>query len=256
LFDSSYFQSYARDPGDWERGYRARLYYYKSLLNALFHLKRDPVEVAEIGCGLGMFSYALLSARPQLVLRASDISDYAVSVAGQKLARFPNAQVQLVNGEEIGLRSDSCDVVVSLDVVEHLPRPERMLDQVFHALKPGGLFLFTTPNGRSLGARLKRHVPMDDPGAARDSHWIWSAHKDPTHVNIRKPDEWRRACTAAGFSLVRDGSDGCWDTPYVRGVPLFIQKLIFNGSHRLLMRLSPRLPWQLGENYIGFWRKP
>jgi hypothetical protein len=131
-----------------------------------------------------------------------------------------------------------------------------MLQQVFYALKPGGIFLFTTPNSRSLGARLKKHVPIDDRAAAQDSPWVWSAHKDPTHVNIRNPDEWRRACREIGLSLVSDGSDGCWDTPYVRGVPVLLQKLLFNGSHRILMRLTPRLPWFLGENYIGFWRKP
>lgn len=256
MFDAKYFQTYAKDINDWDRGYRERLYYYKSLRGALLRVKGDPVNVAEIGCGLGMFSYALLSARPHLMLRASDISDHAVAIAGKKLSRFPNAQVRLGNAEDIALPSGSCDVVVSLDVVEHLPQPEQMISHVFRILRPGGIFLFTTPNARSLGARLKMHIPVNDPGAARESRWTWVAHRDLTHINIRTPEQWRDACIAAGFVRVSDGSDGCWDTPYVRGVPLLLQQLLCNGSHRLLMRLSPRLPWFLGENYIGFWRKP
>jgi len=38
------------------------------------------------------------------------------------------------------------DVVVSFETIEHLPHPERFLDGVFHCLRPGGLFVCSTPN--------------------------------------------------------------------------------------------------------------
>jgi SAM-dependent methyltransferase len=256
LFDGNYFDSYAKGIGDWDRGYRERLYYYRSLRTALLRLKPEPKQVAEIGCGLGMFSYALLSAMPHLVLRASDISAYATAIAREKLAPFQNARVEQEDAESGLLAPSSCDIVVSLDVVEHLSHPERLIENALNALRSGGIFLFTTPNATSLGARLKKRKVATRSLTADDSRWTWFADRDPTHVSVRSPEEWRELCRASGFELIKDGSDGCWDTPYVRGVPVIVQKLLCNGSHRILMRMSPRLPWFLGENYVGFWRKP
>lgn len=256
MFDGSYFRNYAVGFEDWERGYRARLYYYRSLSTALLRLKSDVADVAEIGCGLGMFSYCLLSRAPGLALRASDISQYAVDVARKKLAKFNNAQVETGDAENVSLPTSSFDAVISLDVVEHLLHPESMISEVSRILRPGGVFLFTTPNGRSIGARFKRRASKAQLASVAGSRWLWFADRDATHVNVRNPNDWRNLCLSMGLQLVRDGSDGCWDTPYVRGIPLIVQKIICNGSHRILMRITPRLPWLLGENYIGFWRKP
>lgn len=43
------------------------------------------------------------------------------------------------------LRSQSVDLVLSLDVVEHLPSPERFAQEVARILTPGGMAFVTTP---------------------------------------------------------------------------------------------------------------
>jgi SAM-dependent methyltransferase len=44
--------------------------------------------------------------------------------------------------------SESFDVIVAVEVLEHVKADELFVQQVHRVLKPGGVFLMTTPNGR------------------------------------------------------------------------------------------------------------
>lgn len=46
-----------------------------------------------------------------------------------------------------GLPSDHYDMVVSVEVLEHVEEDRRFVSEVCRVLKPGGVFLMTTPNG-------------------------------------------------------------------------------------------------------------
>lgn len=76
------------------------------------------------------------------------------------------APVHLLDKEDCGLPfPDGCfDLLVSIDVHEHLPHPERLARETFRVLKPGGRAVVTTPNGdeRKPVVRLKRWSGMDN----------------------------------------------------------------------------------------------
>ena len=60
---------------------------------------------------------------------------------------YPESKFVHGNAEELPARWGAAfDVVVSFETIEHLPHPERFLDGVFHCLRPGGLFVCSTPN--------------------------------------------------------------------------------------------------------------
>lgn len=44
----------------------------------------------------------------------------------------------------LGIGSDAVDVVLCTEVLEHLPEPQRAIDEMFRVLKPGGTLLLTT----------------------------------------------------------------------------------------------------------------
>jgi SAM-dependent methyltransferase len=51
-------------------------------------------------------------------------------------------------------KDGSFDLVLAVEVVEHIERHGALFSEVARTLKPGGLFLFTTPNMNSLKSRM------------------------------------------------------------------------------------------------------
>lgn len=57
------------------------------------------------------------------------------------------------------IASETCDLVVCWDVLEHLPYPERALAEIARVLKPGGLAVLALPNITSLKGLITRLTP-------------------------------------------------------------------------------------------------
>jgi SAM-dependent methyltransferase len=55
--------------------------------------------------------------------------------------------------------SDSFDVVVCYNVIEHLVDPDQAIRQFHHALAPGGLLCIGAPNPGSLSGIVTKHTP-------------------------------------------------------------------------------------------------
>jgi len=49
------------------------------------------------------------------------------------------------DGHELAVRDACCDTVLSLEVLEHLPEPERCVSEMARVLRPGGRLLLTVP---------------------------------------------------------------------------------------------------------------
>lgn len=73
---------------------------------------------------------------------------------GPYAALFPNrvavdirhgAGVHLLgDAQALGIASEAFDLVLCTEVLEHLPEPQRAIDEMFRVLKPGGTLLLTT----------------------------------------------------------------------------------------------------------------
>lgn len=66
--------------------------------------------------------------------------------------RAAQAGTVLGSGMDLPFRDDSLDIVYSSNVLEHVPRPERMADEMLRVTKPGGMVLLSynnwlAPNG-------------------------------------------------------------------------------------------------------------
>lgn len=57
----------------------------------------------------------------------------------------PGAGVQILgDAQALGLCGGTFDIVLCTEVLEHLPEPQKAIDEMFRVLKPGGTLLLTT----------------------------------------------------------------------------------------------------------------
>lgn len=100
--------------------------------------------------------------------------------------------------------ADSFDLLFSSWLLEHLARPSQTLAEVRRALRPGGKFVFITPNGRhplallnrGLGrfARLQGKMVARFYGRAADDAF-------PTHYRANTAADLQRLCAQTGLRL-------------------------------------------------------
>lgn len=116
----------------------------------LRELKRLPrhVAVLEVGAG-GGFLLAELAAEGFDDLTATDITATAIEEIAY---RVPTADRVLADAERLPFKDASFDVVISSDVIEHLPDADRHIAEVARVLRPGGLYFIKTPNRRAAEA--------------------------------------------------------------------------------------------------------
>lgn len=96
--------------------------------------------VADLGCGQGGTLLAIARQRPSATCVGLDRQTAALALA-RKLLGEVAAPPRLVVADLSGglpLRAASVDVVVSHNVLECLPEPSGLLDEVFRVLRPGG----------------------------------------------------------------------------------------------------------------------
>lgn len=195
-------------------------------------------KLLEMGCGLGHLIGLL---QDDFECTGIDLIDYSIA---QTKINAPKATAFVHSADDLSpFRTGDFSVVVALHLVEHLPDPVNTMQQVHRILKPGGLFLFATPNPIYPMRRYKD--PVTD-----------AIGKDPTHINVHPPAQWRAWCEANGFRVLRHIGDGLWDVPYLPGIPAKLQFALFGlPALAQVMSQTAFMPLDYGVNQICIARR-
>jgi 2-polyprenyl-3-methyl-5-hydroxy-6-metoxy-1,4-benzoquinol methylase len=123
-------------------------------------------RILEIGSGNGL----LLN---MLTKEGFDIegSEYSVDHVNTARKLYKGIKIKEMSGDDITYPDKSFDIVISFDVLEHIKDTKKHLSEVKRVLKPGGYYIFCTPNKytnipweimryRSLTAWTKYHVAL------------------------------------------------------------------------------------------------
>jgi SAM-dependent methyltransferase len=86
------------------------------------------------------------------------------------------------------------DVATASEVLEHVPDPQPVLNEIARVLRPGGLLWATTPHGRGMSAQLLK--------------LNWSAVSPPEHLQLFSVGGIKRMLARAGFRRVRVATEG------------------------------------------------
>jgi 2-polyprenyl-3-methyl-5-hydroxy-6-metoxy-1,4-benzoquinol methylase len=119
-----------------------------AILGAIASLDLNKPRILDLGCGSGWLSAILAQFGPTAGI---DLSDHAVREASK---RYPWIQFYAANVLEPteSLQLGEFDIVVSQEVIEHVPDQIKYLKIAADFLKNGGFLILTTPNARTFDA--------------------------------------------------------------------------------------------------------
>lgn len=138
-------------------------------------------QLMEIGCGTGFVLSGIARTFPHARLCGSEVFSAGLKFASDRL---PSAQFMQVDARSLPF-FEEFDVIGAFDVIEHIDRDDLVLEQVFAALKFGGIVVITVP----------QHP------------WLWSqADEFACHQRRYARGEMERKLHAAGFKLLRSTS--------------------------------------------------
>jgi len=135
--------------------------------NIIFNfIKPDDQDILDLGCGEGITLERLIKNFPGRNIHGIDIMPENIEVC--KSFQLP---ARLGNVCSLGVRDSSQDVVLFLEVLEHLSEPGIAIREIHRILRPGGRVLILFPNDRmfffSRLITLRLKEAFYDPGHVR-----------------------------------------------------------------------------------------
>lgn len=112
-----------------------------------FEKFRQNNRFLDVGCGAGTLLNAAIGEN-------WDVQGLEVSAPSVEHLRRKGIKVFHGDLNSAKFPSDHFDVVTSVEVLEHVEEPEKLLKEIYRILRPGGLFWGTTPHGKGASARL------------------------------------------------------------------------------------------------------
>ena len=190
--DQPLFETYASEA----------LFFWRFLEPLLFSC--SPARVLEVGSGIGLLSLFARSAVPSVTSLEPESSGFGkmstfrkaiLGVWGEKpLPQFENALLQDLKHDEM------FDFIYCINVLEHVPKPEGLISEIYKRLSPGGTAWCVLPNysfpyeqhfeipilinksitGSVFRKKIRQHAVSPDPEG------LWSELSWPTQVGLRK----------------------------------------------------------------------
>ena len=213
-------------------------------------IERKPIEAVEIGSGVGLLS--LFASTEVKNITSLEPESAGFNAMGQFRERilsewredgipvFKNSFLDdLPHGKKF-------DFIYSVNVLEHVPQPENLLDEVFERLKPGGMAWFVLPNysfpyeqhfeipiffnkrmtEKLFANRIRNHKVSPDPVG------LWAELSWPTQGDLRRfllsrtwPHEFRKNVLGGYFARLSEPHFVQRKGPLYRSLPPLIKVL-------------------------------
>ena len=201
--------------------------------NICAHLGRDPetieplkgIEIIDIGCGAGLLSEPL--ARMGAKMTSIDASESNIEVAKIHAAQSGlEIDYRCATPEMLADEGKQFEIVLNMEVIEHVDDPQFFMQACASVLKPGGLMFVATLN------RTIKSLALAKIGAEYILRWL------PTGTH-----DWRKFVKPSEMS------------GYLRGAGLDLQDITGVAYNPFNDTWSPA-PHDLDVNYMVIARKP
>lgn len=188
---------FAQDSADWwnadgpfaplHRMTPARIRFIKEAIGTV-----KGKTILDIGCGGGLVSVPLC--RLGAKVTGIDADATAISVAMQH-AEAENLSINFINGaaEDLARQNKKFDVVLALEIIEHVDNPSLFIELCADLVKPDGLVIFSTLN------RTWKSYALGIIAAERILGWVPIGTHD--WKKFIKPSELAKMAGSAGLTL-------------------------------------------------------
>lgn len=184
------------------------------ILEKIHSLLGEHQKILDLGCGAGFLTNAFAKQGHQVT--GVDLSAQSLEVAKKRDSTHSVHYLHL-DAFALAFPEKSFDVVCAMDFLEHIERPEKIIQQAARLLRPGGLFFFHTFNRNMLSYFLVIKGPE------------WCMPNTPHHMHLYsyfiKPSELKQWCEESGLKLIemqglrpRIGSIAFWKSVTTRKI--------------------------------------
>lgn len=127
-----------------------RAWHVKKELRRLFGLLNDNsvIEVLDAGTGFGQYAYFMTQASPKTNILAVDVKEDYLENAGRFFSKTGlSSRVSLAYEDLTDLQTEGpFDVILSVDVMEHIEDDRAVFRNFARVLNPGGFVIINTPS--------------------------------------------------------------------------------------------------------------
>lgn len=152
----------------------------------------SPKRILDAGCGSGDHSLYLARRFPTAQVEGVDLLGDSIRLASDSAQALGIDNVVFEKRDLTTLEVEAeYDLIISIDVLEHIPRQEFVLGQLRKALRPGGHAFFHIPTVRPKPVPLSKHLK---------SFHQWAAEE---HIaDDRTADEFVDILQRIGYTIV------------------------------------------------------
>jgi len=212
---------------------------------------RKTGKILDIGCGYGYFME--VAKEKGWEVHGLEISEEAVAVCTEKGLHVKSGALENVNFE-----SESFDVIISIEMIEHLSFPKQFVEKSYDWLRKGGMVYLTTPNFNAFWRyRLKEQYDVIE---------------YPNHLSYFTTKTLKNVFVDQGFKYLDITSTGLSITRYKTSKGVSNQEFVSETSddeilrykleHNRLLKIGKKAvnsvlnSFKIGDNLKGWFIKP
>ena len=170
-----------------EIGFQIRSLYFEDIVNAKL-LNKKFKKILDAGSGIGTYSFWLAKKFPESKMLGGDVdkNKLSFSVKFAKKLGLENTSFKYFDVTRVSPDKNKYDLIVNIDVLEHIENYEKVLNNFSKQLISGGYLFIHTPqsNQKRIFKALKK----------------WS-HEDHLHEGY-SPSDLREALHNSGFKII------------------------------------------------------
>lgn len=212
-----------------------------SLLQLIGNFSSEDI-VLDAGCGSGNISFYLAKKVSKVI--GVDVNKRAVCFAEShaRALKLKNVSFKTANLKKLPFKKNYFAKVILFEVIEHLSEVDygKMITEIHHVMKPGGLLYLTTPNKLSSWPIIQWFL---------DTFKLVPALGKSQHILELTPLQAKKIIRENGFNLLKYGSLN-HISPFFSLFSWRLGKKIFNFEVKHLQCLGPII-WLVAEKPDG-----